>query len=318
MLQVSPPLHVVHIPQAQRFKVRPGAYCFRREALTPFLQAERDAKLAQIQGSRQTWRISKDSVLESYSAPVANLPQSLEGLGILFIADTHLSRRAPQRARELSSLVNLVNSIKKRVDVVVLGGDLIERHWRDIDNQCYSALRRLPPNAIRMFLLGNHDFNERSAGRVRGFLQSLGFHDLTNQHVRLTVDEQPLNFFGLDDRYCGKPQLAQNATSFGHEVNLLFTHNLDAVTRHIPDCFDLMFSGHYHGGEIHCGPINGSFYLALIGEGRNINRQISGWDALSDRALSFVSPGLARHFPLLSKTSPGATIITLTNGRADQ
>jgi predicted MPP superfamily phosphohydrolase len=96
------------------------------------------------------------------------------------------------------------------------------------------------------------------------------------------------------------------------EVNILMAHNLDVLTARWPDLFNLVLTGHVHAGEFGIGKfINGSSFLKLIGDYKDLNQHLVGWNALTERCLSYVSPGFSRHFGNFGVKPPGGTLITL-------
>jgi len=198
---------------------------------------------------------------------------------------------------------------QKDIDLVIVTGDCIDHDHEDLSSEALEVVSSIAPGAFRMFVLGNHDFVSNSAPAVRKKLISIGFEDMTSRHVRCTIDGAPLNLYGLDDYLEGEIYIPQIAETFEPEAAVLFLHSLDAMQEGFPDSFDLVLSGHLHaGGEIRFGAFDGVTFMKLLGKRGNFNRQKVGWDTLSRRVLSYVSPGMSRRFFTFRTVSPGATL----------
>jgi predicted MPP superfamily phosphohydrolase len=134
---------------------------------------------------------------------------------------------------------------------------------------------------------------------------------LTNKTCRTKINNACINFIGVDDILEGRPEVPKLDSKQHSEVNILLTHSLDAVNSSYPDSFDLLLSGHTHGGEV----LGGFKIMQATGYAADLNRQKVGWKNLTDRALSYVHPGLARHWIQFGAMKPGATLMTLTSNR---
>jgi len=287
---------------------------FRSEPEDLSAQMLRRNKLEAIARSETIEPIAGGLRLYKHEAPIQGLPRELEGLKILHLSDIHFHRSRLERVKEMKALADHLQG--EQIDITAITGDIITDNEEDLNELALRVLDRLAPGSLRLYTFGNHDYYGGSQSYIAQALESLGFHNVTDKPLRLSVEGAPLNVYGIDDLLEGKPKAPQVRDSHSPETNLLLAHNLDAVRSNCPDVFDLVLSGHLHAGEVNFGVINGVDIMRLFGYAQNINQQRFGWDTLTDRALSFVSPGNVRHWFHFNVEKRGAALMTLT--RADR
>lgn len=277
----------------------------------------RTKRMAQLVSSSKREHVSRGSYLHSYDVPVPNLPPQLEGFSVLHLSDLHFHRHRLDRVKEVRALANFLHQREYGVDMVACTGDVITDNSQDLNGLALKALSRVAPDAIRVFTAGNHDYYEGSYRYVRSAMESIGYRDLNGTGMRILVDGAPLNLFGIDDFLEGDPVVPDIDAKRRDETNLLLTHNLDAVRGNCPDVFDIILSGHLHAGEINLGFLNGVDIMRWFGYAQNINQHVCGWDALTNRALSYISPGHVRHWLHLNVERRGAALMRLTRSATE-
>lgn len=269
----------------------------------------REARLDAVLDSAFTARVSPRSNLYAFEVPIPGLPKEFDGYTLLHLSDVHIHPRHVSRTTDLAHLETFLRRTGVKYDAVVLTGDIIVDKPSDLHPAGLTLLERLRGDRDAYFVLGNHDYYNGSAPHVRSAMTERGYRELCNESVTIERHGASITLTGLDDHLEGKPACPAPTNPGG--TNLLITHNLDAVQRHTPDCFDLVLSGHLHGGEVRLGVFHGVQLMRLFGYAKDLNDQIVGWDTLTDRALSYVSPGQARHYLNFNSTRPGATLLTL-------
>lgn len=180
------------------------------------------------------------------------LPESLEGLSILLLADTHIA----QWGRREDQLVALLDSLTETPEIVVIAGDLIQ------SRRGFAPARRLCAYVRSRFdcpiyvILGNAEHKPSGVMR-RGFVRGLeqdGLRVLLNEHEPLTLrgGAETITVAGTDDPYYGHADLeATLAGAPSDRFTLLLSHSpqitpLAARTGIV----DVVLSGHTHGGQI--------------------------------------------------------------------
>lgn len=266
-------------------------------------------RLASIEGKVEP--ITKRTSLYHYKVPVPNLPIELVGYSILHCSDIHFHRHSPRRTEEFEALTKVLETKKITPDTVVITGDIIGDSPLDISAREIAALTRIGGSCNKLFVMGNHDYYGGSEATVRTALSSAGYQELHNEVFSIVRGEARLSFYGTDDFLEGTPYPPSVGEVDKDDINILLTHNLDAFQSYYPDVFDIALSGHLHAGEVRLGPFSVLNAMKLFGFSMNLNDQIVGFDMLSERCLSYVSPGQARHSLNFNTMKPGATLLEL-------
>ncbi|MBQ8482620.1 MAG: metallophosphoesterase [Alphaproteobacteria bacterium] len=169
----------------------------------------------------------------------------LKGIKILFAADFHI---APYKWEEwrLQKIIEAINN--QNVDLVILGGDYVNRH---------SKTSTMPPENIASYLqqiksskiavLGNHD-TYYGKKEVKKALEDVKIPVLNNQNIKLNINGTDVCVAGVSDYNTDNPDV---------EKALKNTCNPLIFVTHSPDIFvslkrkvDISFAGHTHGGQI--------------------------------------------------------------------
>lgn len=215
--------------------------------------------------------------------------------------------RAPLRAVLLSDLhygpFVRVESVRRwvettlalRPDLVLVTGDLIDRHLLDSPAPLVQELGRLRAPLGVWGVWGNHDHDHcqreaRQSGRAvevvrdafTARLEEVGLRLLRNAGAAVRDD---LYVAGVDDLHRGEPQLplALREAPAGGAV-LLMSHNPDLLPD-VPPRVSLTLCGHTHGGQIRL-----PFLGALRTGSRFGQRFVRGF--VAGPAPGFVSSGL--------------------------
>ncbi len=289
---------------------------FRTEPQTKAETQLRNDRLNSVNASEKQLPISNKTTLFQARVSVPGLKPGHEGLTILHLTDIHFVRDRVKPLQRVLALARYCEQQKVSPDILALTGDILSDVPADFHAKAVRALERICPQGIKVWTAGNHDFYGSGIDYVRGALASIGFIDLSygqpevQGHARFRINGSPLNIWGMDDFLEGRPQISQMAADYAHETNILLLHNLDGLRRSCPDVFDLVLSGHTHGGEIWGGTAIMKYFRYL----QAVNRQVLGWDMLTNRALSYVGPGLTGgHWGRwLGGPTPGAMLMTLT------
>jgi len=182
----------------------------------------------------------------------AALPNSFEGFTLLHISDLHvdMSERAMQRMMELLPALDY--------DVCVLTGDFRGATFGPCDavlEGMAKICRHLKSPTYGV--LGNHDTIRLVPG-----LEDLGVRMLLNECVALPRGDQRIYLCGIDDAHFYRVDNIEKAASDipPDSFTILLTHTPE-IYRHAAHAgFDLLLSGHTHGGQI-CLP--GSVPISL-------------------------------------------------------
>ncbi|MGE0199375.1 MAG: metallophosphoesterase [Candidatus Melainabacteria bacterium] len=198
------------------------------------------------------------NALQINETPVtlARLPRALDGLRILQLSDTHFYERTDKDYYQ--RVMDAVAALS--VDCVVLTGDIIHHGVRflPLAASYLGQLQTIHPHAPRFAILGNHDYADHAQGaRTTAMLESCGYDVLINRHTPVTLRGETITIAGLDDLWCGYPDIdASLAGSDPQRFTLMLGHNpllFDPVvrfTQHHGRPVDLLLSGHTHAGHV--------------------------------------------------------------------
>lgn len=180
--------------------------------------------------------------------PIPNLALDLDGLRILQLSDIHMG--AFLNERELAKVVDA--GMEHRAHLAVITGDLISMPGDPLD-ACIRQLARVKTDAGIFGCMGNHeryaqaeDYCEEAAARA-------GIKFLRKEARILRFGGAALNLAGVDhqSRHGGREYLtAVGNLTQPNAFNLLLSHNPDVLPVAARQGWDLMLSGHTHGGQI--------------------------------------------------------------------
>jgi predicted MPP superfamily phosphohydrolase len=148
---------------------------------------------------------------------------------------------------------------------------------------------------------------------LRDGMQDRGWLDLTNAAGELSVDGRRIAFAGVDDSHLKRDRYDQVAgpadPSADVRIGLAHSPEPRVLDRFAADGYDLLLSGHTHGGQLRV-----PFYGALVtncGIDRERVRWLHRW---TDRTWLHVSAGLGTspYAPVRFACPPEATLLTLT------
>lgn len=303
-------------PEAQDLPVRqdslhPSAKVSFREAPQDTQAATQRRMVKQTIGrSERVWPLTQWTSVYEYDVPLDRLPGPLHGLTILHLSDIHFLKSSDRPWMEMSRVADFLERGARRIDLILLSGDVITKGPEDLCSQSLRQLKRLSAVCPQAFMVhGNHDYHGHLPAIISKELERVGFHDINNHHVRLRIGGAPLNIYGIDDAYFGNPT-PPSAIS-GEETNIVLAHNLDSIRGDFPKEVDLVLSGHTHWGELKL--FDGTRVMNWWGYSDNLNRHTKHWEMLTDRTRSYVHPGLARYYvPYRGlRHPPGVAIHTL-------
>lgn len=192
---------------------------------------------------------------ESTTRVLQPIPGLEPGLRILHLSDLHFSDEVPLEMIERA--VDL--ALETPADLLLLTGDFITHHLPDEEGYI-RVLRRLSDRMPAFACLGNHDgrcytpYSHRpfEADDVIALLNKSGIRPLINEAVVDSVGGQTLRLIGLNDLWGGllRPELCLSEEREDDLPHILLSHNPDSKDLLRPYQWDLMLSGHTHGGQL--------------------------------------------------------------------
>lgn len=170
------------------------------------------------------------------------LPMSFDGFTILHLSDLHadMSRQA------MTNVIRLVHDLN--YDICVLTGDYRAKTHGPID-PCLGEMVQLR-KALRSPIygvLGNHD-----TIRMAPDFERMGIAMLLNECVSLERGGERIHIAGIDDAHFYRvDNIEKAAGEIPHEeFAILLSHTPEIYRQAAHAGFDLLLSGHTHGGQI--------------------------------------------------------------------
>lgn len=153
-------------------------------------------------------------------------------------------------------------------DAILLVGDMFSSDG-DVTEEL-AMFRALDSIAFTCYVTGNHEFWDYDVYALCTKIHEIGVTVLDQQSTSIEVNGQRINFCGIADpysiSYMGAPdtevQLANVAASLQQDAyTILLAHRPELIGKYAANgSYDLVVSGHAHGGQIRIpGLINGLY-----------------------------------------------------------
>ncbi len=193
-----------------------------------------------------------------------------EPLRIVQLSDLH----SHVFGRDNDVLAELVTA--QQPDLVVMTGDMMDKQDENADVVC-SLIRQLQDAAPVYCCYGNHekDWMKRNSADLTAQLEAAGAVVLDLEFADITVKEQKLRLGGFHGYYRYWGMLPRDGGEEEFAEAFEDTDCYRILLNHIPTAWidwgrihsfpvELVFTGHYHGGQIRI-PLIGSVYAPYIG-----------------------------------------------------
>jgi predicted MPP superfamily phosphohydrolase len=173
---------------------------------------------------------------------IPRLPKAFDGFTLLHLSDLHLDMDDGYPA----ALIERLRQVD--YDVCVMTGDFRAKTYGDFD-AAIAALAEVRPHLRGPVysILGNHD-----SIRMVPAIEALGITALLNEAVALERDDATIHLAGIDDpHYFQVENFDKAAQNIPPDATaILLSHSPETYRRAAHAGFDLMLSGHTHGGQI--------------------------------------------------------------------
>jgi len=171
-----------------------------------------------------------------------HLPEAFEGFTLLQLSDLHVDMSEAAMARVIDLLADL------RYDVCVLTGDYRGETHGPYDATLAGMARLCAALKGPIYgVLGNHDTIRLVPG-----LEAMGIKMLFNDSETIERREQRLHLAGIDDAHFYRMEnIAKVAAAIpSEEFSILISHTPEVYRQAAHAEFNVMLSGHTHGGQI--------------------------------------------------------------------
>ena len=177
-----------------------------------------------------------------HQVKLPGLPPAFDGFTILHLSDMHVdvSHGAMRR------LIELLPDV--RYDICVLTGDFRGKTFGPFQATLEGLARMRAHLEDPVYgVLGNHD----TICMVPG-MEEMGIRMLLNEAVTIVRGNQRIHLAGIDDaHYYRVDNIEKAASQFPHgEFSILLSHTPEIYRQAAHADFDMLLSGHTHGGQI--------------------------------------------------------------------
>jgi len=165
---------------------------------------------------------------------------------IIFLSDLHSCVYGDGQA-ELIAKIDQANP-----DLIVMSGDMVDDVMlQDGAKLLFDAIAERYPC---YYVTGNHEFRSGEAEAVKAMVRGYGISVLEGSCAVAEVDGVTINLCGVDDPDVGEAvfqaQLETAAASADPEsFTILLSHRPERLSQYAAYSFDLVLSGHAHGGQ---------------------------------------------------------------------
>ena len=173
-----------------------------------------------------------------------------EELTIVQLTDVHVGNTIGKAF--VAECVARINALKP--DIVVITGDLVDRKIEDAKDDL-SPLKELQSKFGTFFVLGNHEYYHGAEG-IAAYMPELNIKALLNESVIISDGEHKINLVGINDLQSIRFNTLPIDTHKAFEnvdksvPTVLLSHQPKSIEAVKNKNYDLMISGHTHGGQI--------------------------------------------------------------------
>jgi predicted MPP superfamily phosphohydrolase len=180
--------------------------------------------------------------IRHHEVAMVNLPEAFDGFTLLHLSDLHLDMQGNYPL----ALIERLQQVS--YDLCVITGDLRAKTYGPFE-AALTGLARVRPHLHQPIyaVLGNHD-----SIRMVPAMEEMGIRCLLNEAVALKRKGAVIYLAGIDDPHYYQvdnfEKAAQNIPS--DAFSILLSHSPETYRLAAHAGFDLMLSGHTHGGQI--------------------------------------------------------------------
>jgi len=235
-----------------------------------------------------------------------NLTNSAGSIKVVIFSDLHA--KDAMSMDFLGKVVKEINSCEP--DIILILGDFIDYHEHEI--KFLEPLGALNASYGIYAVLGNHDYgfgwsNKGLADKVEKKLEDLNIIVLRNENRLIDINGTRFYLVGSDSLWAGEADLDKAIEGIEENIpEILLCHNPDIVLINKSDRFDLILSGHTHGGQVNL-PLIGPLYVNTKMGGAYTN----GFYEINDRNI-YITRGIGGSIRFRLNSIPEIVVMEFT------
>lgn len=203
---------------------------------------------------------------------------------LAFVSDVHNTLYG----RNMDELVGAIAELKP--DAVVIGGDLFDNEWGEPNSVL--LVERLTKMYPCFYSLGNHEFHRYDTGaeQIKREMRARGVYVLDGRTYDLTANGSTVRIHGIDG-ISSADQLKYCREMISPDMpNIMIDHYPEEFPKLSTMGFDLILSGHAHGGQVRIPP----FIKGLYAPGQGFFPKYTSGEYYRGGSEMIVSRGLQR------------------------
>ena len=221
---------------------------------------------------------------------LSGLPEEFDGFRIVHLSDNHGHEYGEDNAQLLTMVA------EQSPDLIVITGDLLDQESQIV--MVPALAKGLSAIAPTYYVTGNHEWSLGSdvVRELKSLLKDNGVAVLSNQYEVLERDGASLVLAGVDDpngyadQKTPEELFAEIEAERPGVFTILLAHRNDAIEQYAAAGYDLVLSGHAHGGIIRL-----PFTDGLLSPGRTFFPTWTSGIYTVENSTLFVSRGLGNN-----------------------
>lgn len=251
-------------------------------------------------------------VTTQYDFSSDKVPQNFNGYKLVQLSDLH----SKSFENNQSELVKKVKKVKP--DLIVFTGDLIDSD-RYNEKTSLTLMEKLVQIAPVYYVTGNHEWWSGKFNSLEDKLKDTGVQVMRNTVEEIIIGNDKIQIIGIDDpekvnesdaeRDIAEEDITNAIKGLEEGVNfkILLSHRPELLSLYAQYEFDVVFSGHAHGGQVRIPFVGG-----LVAPNQGVFPEYSSGMYDVDKTTMIVNRGLGNSIiPLRVFNRPEIVVVAL-------
>lgn len=198
--------------------------------------------------------------VNDYTIYTSKISSSFNGYKIVFISDFHNAEYYEKAAKKV---------IEQAPDLILIGGDMVNLDENSYDNTL-KLFEELVKTAPIYMVTGNHEIYHSRLENIKSDFEKCGVKLLNNESVKIYKDEDYIQIYGMKDPAVKDSKITEQGKTNDAVLKAadgVITGVFSIMVMHRANMFDavyslnydLILSGHIHGGVVRLPFIGGVF-----------------------------------------------------------